>query len=350
MTTSLTRTDLAKDIEALRSAYAENADALEVEAASAQKLISDTISLWLTVLSDEFDFLDAPGAPIVSDTANIQEHKETIENVIHSVRNSDARNIEIWCGYLLNTLRKYLRSSQELLTKMAGIARGRESDGHRTNLVAVEANRRSVEVLLARLEQIQLSYSLRSANEQASVALREARSAAEDARAAAGLASGSKLTERFAAMGRKHFWAATTFRVLTAVGVLGAIWGVLIVPSATLADGTGTDSETAVAILRVSLLAGALGLATYFGRQAAYHRDVSTWANTIKEQLLTFDGYVDPVDDPQLRDQMRVAFAARVFGSSPDSKDEPGLTLSSPLLSEVAAMFAKASPGGQRPV
>lgn len=254
------------------------------------------------------------------------------------MRQVHPQSIEIWSEYLRSTLKTYLEwVAKNALVELHG-PHGSDSDlgVHKAN-----NNYRTINLLISRLEVADLSYRLRQGLEQARQAVVEAKAAAEAAKKAAGVASGSTLTERFKALARKHFWAATAFRILTTLGVILGIWGGLNISVAGMAGSA--NATTGDAIIRVSLLAGVLGLATYFGRQAAYHRDVSTWASTIKEQLLTFDGYTEPVGNEDLRDQMRAAFAARVFGSSPESKDDAGVTLSSPVLSEVAAMFAKAT-------
>jgi hypothetical protein len=60
-------------------------------------------------------------------------------------------------------------------------------------------------------------------------------------------------------------------------------------------------------------------------------------------QLRAFDGHVDPVTEETTGDQMRVAFAAPVTGSPPESKGETSPALASPV-GELIAQFAR---GGQ---
>jgi hypothetical protein len=338
--TLMQRKDFNAGLESLLDAYKGAEDQLvKYEPSTAQRVV-DVLSVWSEFLSEEMAFIDSYDELVWTETKSVTDHEEAVQQLAVVLQRRDSTNIELWAVYVVRTLRIYLNEVNKTVSeRWSKIPRGEGSldpDSAEVNL-----QRRTVGLLVNRIEQIELSHRLREANRAADKAVRVAQTAAEDARTAAGVASRSKLTTRFAALAKKHFWAATLFRVLTAAGVVGGIWAVLHIPVAEVVSGT--DTATAEAILRVSLLAGVLGLATYFGRQAAYHRDVSTWASTIKEQLLTFDGYIDPVNDDDLRDQMRAAFAARVFGSTPDSKEEPGLTLSSPMLSEVAALFAKAS-------
>lgn len=331
------RSDFEDGITSLTGAYRATTNELVRTDPSSDQRVGDLIHIWWEVLTDEYRFMDQHVEIVLADPKSIAAHKEAVEQLSAAVLQHDSKNIEIWSGVLLGTFKNYLKQVEKLAVEWATKTRDNQGNVPPESIQA-QNELRTVVLLLNRIEQLELTHQLRLATQRAKLAVEEAEKAAEDAKAAAGVASGSKLTERFAALAKRHFWAATLFRFFTAIGVLGGIlWGSLH------ADAESTT--TAEAILRVSLLAGILGLATYFGRQAGYHRDVSTWASTIKEQLLTFDGYIDPVADSELRDKMRAAFAARVFGSSPESKDEPGVTLSSPVLSEVAAMFTKAVSG-----
>jgi len=340
-TVSMRRRDFEAGISTLANAYRAATAELEWADPAADQRVNDLIQIWWEVFTDEYRFMDQHVQIVLADPKSIADYKEAIEQLSAAVLQHDSKNIEILSGTLFGTLKDYLKKVEKLAIEWASKTTDAEGKVPPQSIQA-QNERRTIGLLLARLEQLELSHQLRLATQQAKLAVDEAKKAAEDAKTAAGVASGSKLTERFAALAKRHFIAATTFRALTAMGVLaGIFWGSSHADALSGAEAT----STAQAILRVSLLAGILGLATYFGRQAAYHRDVSTWASTIKEQLLTFDGYTDPVTDSTLRDQMRAAFAARVFGSSPESKDEPGVTLSSPVLSEVAAMVTKAGSG-----
>ncbi|ACL39068.1 hypothetical protein Achl_1074 [Pseudarthrobacter chlorophenolicus A6] len=71
----------------------------------------------------------------------------------------------------------------------------------------------------------------------------------------------------------------------------------------------------------------------------------STWASDIKNQLLTFNGYIDPVEGKEQHEQTGAGFAEQDFGSSPDAEDEPGVRLNSPALGEIATALGKATFG-----
>lgn len=299
---------------------------------------SDVVQMWWDALND-YQFMENYVALVLNDRDEVKDYDVTVTNLEQSIRGGADRDIEIWADRLLGFLKTYVAKVKNLVLE-------RVRSGHRApkvedhTYISAHMEFSAVSLLVARIENIDYSLQLRRAVRDARQDSVDAHTAAEAARNAAGMASGSTLTARFNSLATRHFLAATLFRVLTAAGVIVGLWFALAVSiGETVAGPVGSPGH---AILRVSLLAGVLGLATYFGRQAAYHRDVSTWARTIKEQLLTFDGYMEPVTDDDLRHQMRATFAARVFGPSPESKEDGGVTLSSPVLSELAAAVAKA--------
>ncbi|PTT70796.1 hypothetical protein [Arthrobacter sp. HMWF013] len=324
-------------LESLNEAYNEVTDQLRMEDSEANATISDVLLIWWEALSPEYDFLPAYEDSVLWDKKSIDDHKDTVEQLVNVLRQRDSKNVEIWSVYLLGTLQKYVAKVEKTARDKAGRFEG---NGEKAEASKARDDSRKASLLSTRIEQAQLSQHLRMAVRKARKTVQEVEAAAVSAQTAAGFVSGSKLTERFNKLSEDHLKTARRFRWLTAVGVVIGIAGTYVlafVPGVSHGGATTTGD----AILKVSLLGAVLGLATYFGRQAAYHRDLGTWARTIKEQLLTFDGYVEPLHDESLRDHLRAAFAARVFGSSPESKEDSGVTLGSSFLSELLAVAGK---------
>jgi hypothetical protein len=329
--------ELSTGLENLNAAYRGVADQLGMEDSEANAGFKDVLYIWWEALSPEYEFLSTYEESVLRDKKSIDGHEDTVEQLGLALRQRDSKNIELWSGYLLSTLQNYAGKVAQTAQDKAARAEGA---GEKSEASKARDDYRRTLLLATRIEQADLSQRLRAAVKEARAAAKEAQSAAESAKIAAGVASGAELTKRFAALSKKQLGTATWFRWLTAVGVLVGIGGTYWI-----AFGAGVshpaETTTGDAIIRVSLLGAVLGLATYFGRQAGYHRDLGTWAKTIEEQLLTFDGYMEPIHDENIRDGMRAAFAARVFGSSPDSKDDAGVTLGSSFISELLAAVGK---------
>lgn len=98
---------------------------------------------------------------------------------------------------------------------------------------------------------------------------------------------------------------------------------------------------------RIVFLAGILGLAGYFARQAHHHRAMANWARSVDVQLQTFEAFLDPVSNEDVRNELRQAFAVRVFGDHPAMKGEPPVTSSAAVLDAAVSLAAKLSPGGK---
>lgn len=324
---SLTRDDLAGEIAVLAGAYRGRATDLATKDPSADTYVQDIIRLGWEVTSEDLNFADSYVDAVISDPATAAKHQEAVDLLGQALRNAEARGIEIFGGIFLNTLERYLGWLAEEIHR-ANRNLGKEES------VRNRLDRRVVQSLLVQTRQIQLTRRLEVATRSAESSAKDAEEAAKNARDQAGYAAGSELTKQFDELAVKEQETTQRFRWLTAILVAVGVLGSLLL-------NPGDQTTTAQAIFRVALLAGVLGLATYFGRQAAHHRDLATWARTIKVQLLTFDGYVTPVIENDLRDQMRVAFAARVFGSSPENKDDGSATLTVPLLHEALALLSK---------
>lgn len=334
------RVDFMDGYASVVEAYREVADRLGMEEPSMSKRIMDLLKAWEEILSDDFEFADRYKEQVLSEAKAVNQYNETVEYLARAIRLVDSYNIEVFAKDLFGTLENYLtrienRASDEARFLKNELGEAGQSD---PSVESAQNHARTASLFLRRVEQMDLSHQLRVATRLAQEAVREAQTAANEARNAAGFSAGSTLTAQFGDLAVDESKASKVFRGWTIVTVI-----VAVVLSFFL--GPSSDAQVGQALFRIALLAGLLGLATYLGRQAAHHRDLATWAGTIKVQLLTFDGYVAPVFDQNLQDQMRVAFATRVFGSSPESKEEAGPTLGPPI-SELMNQFAR---GGAKP-
>lgn len=324
-------------IESLSRAYADVADVLILEDPAGREQIYDVLSIWNQALGPDYEFLAEYEESVLREKRSIDKHNETVGRLVDLVSQRDYENISIWSVYLLDTLRGYVARTVDTARNQAGKFEGA---GKTSEALKARQDHRAAGLLLREIELANLSHALQIAVRKAKTAVAEAEAAAESARAAAGIASGSRLSARFAALSTKQLGTATKFRWLTVIGVLAGILGtywLAFQPGESLV----AEMTAGEAIIRVSLLGAVLGLATYFGRQAGYHRDLGTWAKTIEEQLLTFDGYMEPVHDENLRDAMRASFAARVFGPTPEYREDSGVMLSSSLTSGLLEMVGK---------
>lgn len=157
-----------------------------------------------------------------------------------------------------------------------------------------------------------------------------AEEAQKNAEKAAGEAATDTLTKHYDAYAKTQAASATNFRNATIAIVTAAI--VLPLAFHALLPGSGNITD---AIGPLVAAAGLFGLAGYFARQAHLHRTLATWAESIKIQLLTFEGFVSPVQSGATTDELRAAFANRVFGPQPKLKGEVGVTASSPIIDSI---------------
>lgn len=341
----MTLSELKTGLESLNEGYRDVADQLSMDDPEAYARVKDVLHIWAEALSLDYDFLPTYEESVLRDEKSIKAHNEVVEQLGNALRQLDSKNIVIWSGYLLSTLHKYVAKVGRTTWDKAG---KHEGEGQKAEARKARDDGRRALLLETRIDQAELSQHLRAAVNHAKTTVQQVEAAAVSAQTAAGFVSGARLAERFETLSTDHLKTAHTFRVLTVTGVaLGVLGTFFLAFLPGFAHGEATT--TGDAILRVSLLGAVLGLATYFGRQAAYHRDLGTWARTIREQLLTFDGYVEPLSDQDLRNHLRAAFAARVFGSSPESKEDSGVTLSTSFMSQLLAAAGKSAANAAKP-
>ncbi|MEV7458172.1 hypothetical protein [Pseudarthrobacter oxydans] len=180
----------------------------------------------------------------------------------------------------------------------------------------------------------------------------KAEAAASAASTAAGLTGDALMSSFYSELTKSEKSAANTFRWLTVFLLLVATGMALFF---VLGHGSGipwldtaSDGEAyATLIQRAILLAGTFGLAGYLARQAHQHRSMANWAGSMAVQLKTFDTYVAAIDSSETKDELRKAFAARVFGEHPPIKGEPPVAPSAAAMDTAVEWAAKLTAGGK---
>lgn len=160
---------------------------------------------------------------------------------------------------------------------------------------------------------------------RANEAVSETEAATKVAATAAGKAGDDAMSSFYANMATTERGAANTFRWLTVFISITAGGGALAL---LLGSAVGIDipSGDYVHLIQGGIfIAAVFGLAGYFARQAHQHRSMANWAGSLAVQLQTFEAYLSPIDDTSVRNELRQAFAARVFGDHPAMKGEQNL-------------------------
>ena len=341
----MTLNDMKSGVMVLDATNTKVTDELWMEQSTVNVAATEMLRVWWEALGPDYEFLSTYIAAVLEGQKAVADYQTSVEQLDASLNQEDAKNIGLWSGYLLNTLSNYVSKVERAARDRAGRF---EDEGRKDDALLARNDHRKALLLETRIEQTKISQHLRTAVATATELVQQIQASAESAQTAAGFVSGAKLADRFETLSQDQLKTAWIFRLLTVIGVALGVAGTFFLAFLP-AFAHGAATTTGDAILRVSLLGAVLGLATYFGRQAAYHRDQGTWARTIKEQLLTFDGYVDPLKDQDLKDHLRAAFASRVFGSSPESKDDSGVTLSSAFMSDLLAAAGKSAANAAKP-
>lgn len=180
----------------------------------------------------------------------------------------------------------------------------------------------------------------------------KAEAAASAASSAAGLTGDAVMSSFYSELAVSERLAANTFRWLTvSLLLIGTGTTLLFVlghgSGIPWLDTVGDENAYALLIQRGLLLAGAFGLAGYLARQAHQHRAMANWAGSMSVQLKTFDTYIAAVDSPETKDELRKAFAARVFGEHPQMKGEPAVAPSAAAMDTALEWAGKLTGGGK---
>lgn len=180
--------------------------------------------------------------------------------------------------------------------------------------------------------------------DRAERAVSRTEAAAEAASAAAGVAGEAVLSAHYDSLAKDERAAANLFRWLTTFLALvagGAALGFV------LGSGSGIPwldiqaGDFVHLLQRGLLVGGVLGLAGYFARQAHQHRSMANWAGSLAVQLKTFESYLSPISDDQVKNELRRLFAARVFGDHPAMKGEPSVTPTAEMGEKAMDLAAK---------
>lgn len=202
-----------------------------------------------------------------------------------------------------------------------------------------------------RLRKLNGDYDLRSATRRAKEAAASAEESASKASSAAGMTADSAMSSFYEKLGTDEQSTADLFRRWAIA--LGSVAGVMAWIFLSGGAGWGAAWLDIAAgdyvhlIQRGLVLAAFLALATYLARQAHQHRTMANWARSLAVQLKTFDAFIDPIDDPAVRDELRKNFASRVFGDHPPVKGEPAISASSQGISSLTEALSKLIPAGK---
>lgn len=187
------------------------------------------------------------------------------------------------------------------------------------------------------LRQLRDTDTLSSAAGQISEMQTEMSQILDNARNASGAIAEMKLAERFTKLHGDERQTADRFRISTivflALGILGSIIFYIV-------NQFFVEDADPVKVAYNAIIIGAIfGFSGYFARQAKHHRDLSDWGHTISVQLLTFNAFMDGVDNAGVRDTARIAFANRVFGAGPQTAGADTSVQSAALLEQILPLL-----------
>lgn len=311
---------IAEAIESVQIAYDSG---LTDEAA--EELMS-VLSVWSRVVAPNFNFT-ANYMPEFTHNVNRNTATDSLRKLISALNEEDFERLQQNAEALLDIIESILRDIKAAILR-------KQRTAEDAKLVTVTGHLQLVGQEMLTLAQLRHKKEMRRELKDAQASALAAKKSADDAANAAGMASTSTLSARFTDLAMKETKLSWWFRggtvLMISIGIIGSYF----------LHETRTNNLPE-SVFNIALLAAVLGLATYLGRQAAHHRDLSVWASTITVQLQTFEGYISPVQNAELQSQIRLAFAGRVFGPSPESQGEPSATLASPLLEQVIGAYMK---------
>lgn len=198
--------------------------------------------------------------------------------------------------------------------------------------------------LLTELHRVEAEASFRRLEQRAEAAVEKSEDSASRASIAAGKTGESALASHYDSLAKDEHAAATLFRWLTAFLALIAGGGAL---AFVLGAGSGVPwldiqaGDYVHLVQRGLLIAAILGLAGYFARQAHQHRSMANWSGSLAVQLKTFESYLSPIEDDEVKNELRRTFAARVFGDHPALKGESAVTPTTEMGEKAIDLAAK---------
>ncbi|MFJ4168527.1 hypothetical protein ACIPY3_03345 [Paenarthrobacter sp. NPDC089714] len=190
---------------------------------------------------------------------------------------------------------------------------------------------------------------IRANAEEGKQALAEGKQALDALKQSAGEYGDLQLEKYFRGLADSQTTTANAFRGWTiTLIVLGALCALLFLLAPSDWFSAATDLDRVVRMVQKGIfVAGVFGLAAYLGRQSQHHRSQAHWADSLAVQLRTFDAFLAPVVNPEVRDDLRKTFGARAFGEHPAMKGEP--QTESSTFEAAASLLAKILPGSKGP-
>lgn len=142
-----------------------------------------------------------------------------------------------------------------------------------------------------------------------------------------------ELASQFRKLSISERVASWVFRLLTFAG-LGAAVAVALQAQRDAANWTEVLGHLAVAVAVGSA-------AAYMARLASAHGSTADWAKGVQVQLLTFQDFLNAIEDPAVKHRVYEEFGRRVLGPPPGKGDETAPLPTSQLL-ELANVIAAA--------
>lgn len=164
---------------------------------------------------------------------------------------------------------------------------------------------------------------------RAEMAVTRTEAAASAASAAAGTTGEAALSAHYDSLAREEKNAANVFRWLTTFLALtagGTALGFVLGAGSGISWLDIQSGDYVHLLQRALLIGGVLGLAGYFARQAHQHRSMANWAGSLAVQLRTFESYLSPINDEDVKNELRKSFGSRVFGDHPSIRSESSVT------------------------
>lgn len=136
-------------------------------------------------------------------------------------------------------------------------------------------------------------------------------------RLAAGKAGTSTLAEEFNNFASRHRIAASGYRWATIVSLAAAVIIAFVFSAPALAVGDNHEWQSSA--YRLAAVLGLAGLGAYLGRQAAQHRRLVDWGESIRAQALAFQAFTAQFDDDGTRHAVQLSFGQRALGAPPEA-------------------------------
>lgn len=237
--------------------------------------------------------------------------------------------LQIIKGYLakLSDLRMVDHHVETLYSELlAALRRAKQSNVHFVSEDELAALNAVISSLASRVDLVEKRRELNDFQERVISAVATAETSASVASSAAGIAGDAAMSAYYKTLAESEHGSANLFRWLTTFLSLvagGVAAGFVLGPGVGMTWLNIESGDFVHLIQRGLLVGGVFALAGYFARQAHQHRSMGNWAGSLAVQLQTFEAYLSPIDDREVKNELRKSFAARVFGDHPAMKGEP---------------------------